>query len=188
MPFHSKLVLLLVTAALAVACSSSAGPVEPGIGGAGAAGGSDRPTINSDGGLGAGYDAPPPRDANVTTDAAVKLDAKPGVGEVRDASVEAGGDPELCSLLIQNCPNSQAKKQGCYPFGAGGSICAIEGDAVPGVLFCTDHPDCAAGAICSGVLNDVPVCVSICQQGFLCPGGNSCVPLQGSSTIGYCRP
>ncbi|MDX2021212.1 MAG: hypothetical protein SF187_13310 [Deltaproteobacteria bacterium] len=183
MRWHLNLLVVAVT--FVVACSSSQAPVEPGIGGTGAAGGSDRPIVSSDGGLGAGYDAPVRKDTNASLDAAVKLDGKVDTGSATDALGEAGtGDPELCSLLTQNCPNNQAKAQGCYPFGKGGSKCAIEGDAVPGVL-CNNDSDCTAGSICG---KEVPVCVSICQQGFLCGGVNACVPLQGYATIGYCRP
>ena len=180
---------VLFGVALAAACSSNPGPVEPGIGGTGAAaGGTDRPTIESDGGLGAGYDARARIDGNANADAPVKQDAARDASGVTDAVVEAGaGDPELCSLLTQNCPKSQARSQGCYPFGSGGSACAIEGDVVPGVL-CTDHSDCIAGAICSGTLNDLPVCVTVCERGFMCGGVNGCIPIQGYSAIGYCRP
>lgn len=104
-----------------------------------------------------------------------------------DAETEAGmpSDPLLCNLLLQDCPN----EQGCYPFGAGGSKCLplANTGGVP-EMPCTANDQCLPGSFCGGVLRDIQVCVEFCDRLRRCADVNSCVPIFGYTSVGYCRP
>ena len=88
-----------------------------------------------------------------------------------------------CDLLLQDCPTDQ----GCY-----GTSCSRRGNCSPAGVgtqgaSCTTHTDCAAGYGCVQ-FNNALRCLQLCERLRPCPGGLTCLELEGcsDSVVGVC--
>lgn len=158
----------------------------PGLGGGSDGGGpgSTREVLEIDGAVGTPrLDAAPRRDAAAPADASAD-DDEDAPQEPPDASSAPDAPAaRACDLLLQDCPVAQ----GCYPTGLGGAGCRQSDLGQNENGPCFQHSDCLPGLVCRGVLNDVLVCVALCDRTLPC-GRNSCAPLDGYADVGFCPP
>jgi hypothetical protein len=99
-----------------------------------------------------------------------------------------------CDLLLQNCPS---KAYGCYPLNNGTGRCrgaGLVGESGQCVLG-DDPPSCQPGLACLSTAKISSVCLRLCDLSgtsttfsTTCAANEPCLPLYGSTKVGFCSP
>lgn len=185
---------LVLISALALAACESKKSSDPGL--PPAVGGStipDRPVVEIGPGD-ASWDGPlGPPIPGTGSGGSVVVDAAPT--PVVDAAVpDVPIANATCDLLLQNCPS---KAYGCYPLNNGTGRCrgaGLVGESGQCVLG-DDPPSCQPGLACLSTAKISSVCLRLCDLSgtsttfsTTCAANEPCLPLYGSTKVGFCSP
>jgi len=159
---------LLPWVSLAHGCASKANPVLPSTNGP-----------NPSGLVSGGHDdGGTPRDALDSGDA----------NDLAEGDLPSDAIQVLCDLVKQDCVD---KSKACYPVSGAGK-CQFEGglSVQTACGFGGTEPDCARGLTCVTTSSVGGTCLPMCDVLNpipICGLGNSCHPLPGFTTVGYCQ-
>jgi hypothetical protein len=173
--FKTILLCAVLGTTAAPSCAPKANPVLPSSG----RGGLFSSSSSIDGGT--------PSDGLASSD--VDGLATSDVQEVAADSAAPGGPCDLLTYVRtqKGCLSGQA----CYPVSGSGKCQDAGGEGVGGSCgFGETTPLCLGGLTCITTVDMLGTCLSLCDVSNpipACGPGNSCHPLPGFTTVGYCQ-